>query len=115
MSNSFNDSPSNANEQLIRTIDRCDASSNNNNDNGNSNDNFARKYSRREGKEKEEGNFGRELNRRGGRDISAGKEVTPRELERSRDLFGERPAHYIVLSFKLYEYLLDRRWDHGRI
>lgn len=59
--------------------------------------------------------FGRGLNRRGGRDISAGKEVTPRELERSRDLFGERPAHYIVLSFKLYEYLLDRRWDHGRI
>lgn len=46
---------------------------------------------------------------------AAEKEVTSREPERSRDLFGKRPAHYIVLSFKLNEYLLDRRWDHGRI
>lgn len=42
-----------------------------------------------------------------------------RDLAWTRKIAGsfgpERPAHYIVLSFKLYEYLLDRRWDHGRI
>lgn len=55
-----------------------------------------------------------ELNR-GGKKVGKGA----RDLAWTRKIAGsfgpERPAHYIVLSFKLYEYLLDRRWDHGRI